>query len=74
MAIEDNYVYKALTVRYTKQCGSRYFWMVEQTYSKGPNTAWAPSNKGLLPISYNAGFTDIGAFWVVLNFTRICIC
>ena len=45
--------------------GGRYFWMGEQTFSKGRYTAWAPNSEGHYPIFFfffDAVFTDIGAF------------
>ena len=73
MYLKDNdNVYEDLTVKpgISKKKGHRYFWMLEQTYFKDPNTSWPPSSKGLLPISYNAVFTDIGAFLSRIKFQK----
>ena len=39
-----------------------------QTYSKGPKTVWAPSSRGLFPISHNAFFIDIGSCLSTIKF------
>ena len=58
--VDANNAYNDLAINIS---AFRYFWMGERTFSKGSQTAWVPSNKGLYHKFYNAVFTDIGALY-----------